>query len=112
MARWRARNPLRAIFKSKRSSARRRGIPFAIRFEDIRWPERCPALGTPLDYRVNLGHKRDPRTVPSFDRVNNDEGYVPGNVQIISNAANKIKNQFTAAEIRRVADWLELVASD
>jgi hypothetical protein len=43
----------------------------------------------------------------SLDRVDNNKGYVPGNVAVISGRANKIKNCGSAAEHRRIANWIE-----
>ena len=38
--------------------------------------------------------------------MDNSRGYEPGNVLVVSLAANSIKNQFTADEILSVAAWL------
>lgn len=106
---WRAGNARLAIFSTKRNNAKRAGIPFSITFEDVIWPDVCPALGTTLDYSASVGWGRDARVTPSFDRLDNNRGYEPGNVVIISRAANSIKSAFRAAEIRLVADWLDRV---
>ena len=46
--------------------------------------------------------------MPSIDRIIPSLGYVPGNVAVISLAANRIKSDCTdPAVFRRVADWLE-----
>ena len=102
------RHPKRRLFLYKKGNAKRKGIPFSIRYEDIVWPEFCPALGTRLDYSAGRqGHQlRDPRIVPSFDRLDNSKGYEPGNVVVISLAANSIKNEYTADEVLAVAAWL------
>lgn len=36
------------------------------------------------------------------------EGYVPGNVEVISFRANRIKNNGTADEHERIAQWMRL----
>ena len=107
--RHRRRDPRRYRFDVKRWNAKKAGIYFSLTFDDVTWPDRCPALGTTLDYSVFEGRK-DPRVVPSFDRIDAAVGYEPGNVVIISQAANVIKNEYTAAEIRAVADWLDSLA--
>ena len=43
---------------------------------------------------------------PSLDRIYPERGYVIGNVVIISNRANTIKNNATSEEIMKVANWL------
>jgi short subunit dehydrogenase-like uncharacterized protein len=112
MARTRAHeraNPKKRIFYSKRGAAKTRGVPFSLEFSDISWPDYCPALGTKLDYSLGIGHTKDPRITPSFDRLDNSLGYEPGNVVIISKAANSIKSSFTATDVQLVADWLRRV---
>lgn len=84
-------------------------MQFTVRFEDIVWPERCPALGTSLEYAAGRG-RLDPRVTASFDRIDSSKGYVPGNVQVISLLANVLKyRDTTPAELRSVADWLDSI---
>lgn len=108
---WQGRNPKRRIFSTKRANAKANGIPFSLRFEDVEWPDFCPVLGTRLQYSAGEGRgrgrgQRDPRITPSFDRIDPARGYEPGNVQIISFAANRIKAEFSAAEVQAVAEWM------
>lgn len=55
----------------------------------------CPVLGVPLV---------DGNT--SIDRIDPSKGYVPGNLQIISSKANRMKNNATVEELRRFAEWV------
>ena len=65
-------------------------------------PVRCPILGFPLQK-----HKLKPSfDSPTMDRIRPSLGYVAGNIQIISQRANVIKNDATAAEVRKVADYM------
>jgi hypothetical protein len=110
--RRRARDPRRYKFEQKRRSCLSRGEPFMLAFEDVLWPETCPALGIPLDYSGAGPGRTGPRdNSPSFDRINPTAGYVAGNVAIISNRANSIKQNATAAELRAVADWCEAMSN-
>lgn len=69
---------------------------------DIQWPTHCPILGIELDY---FAEKRQENS-PSFDRKDSTKGYIKGNVQIISWRANRIKNDGTEEEHRRIADFM------
>ena len=67
-------------------------------------PERCPVFDIQLVWNsVKRSHNS-----PSLDRIEATKGYVPGNVWVISWRANDIKNDATPAELRRVADAIEV----
>lgn len=104
--RWRIRNPEMRIWSTARSRAKMRGIEFSITIEEIVIPERCPVFGTALVTGHGRGRGiRDES--PSLDRVNNSKGYVSGNVAVISGRANKIKNEGSAEDHRKIADWID-----
>jgi hypothetical protein len=44
---------------------------------------------------------------PTIDRIENDKGYVEGNVAIISFRANSIKHDATIDELRAVLAYME-----
>ena len=73
-----------------------------LQVSDLTWPTHCPALGLELDYTG-----KDPIRGWSIDKLNPAQGYVPGNVAIVSRLANTIKSNATADQIRRVADWVD-----
>lgn len=83
------------MLESARHRAKKRGIEFSITTDDIVIPERCPLLGIPL--LRHTGYRSDSN--PSLDRIDNSKGYVPGNVQVISLRANRLKSDATLAEL-------------
>ena len=93
-----------AAFTRKRQNARQRGIEFSIVMSDIEWPLYCPILGLKLAWLEEEGRQENS---PSFDRFDPTKGYVKGNVYIISWRANRIKNDGSAEEHRKIADYLE-----
>lgn len=88
--------------------ASKAGVPCTITHADIRavWPADalCPALGLPLVW--GLHGKGSVPEGASLDRIRPSEGYVPGNIAILSRRANAIKLDATASEILAVGQWL------
>ncbi|WP_422049716.1 hypothetical protein [Shimia sp.] len=93
----------KAMVRAAKARAAKAGVPFNITPEDISIPHSCPVLDIPLI--VGSGKPTD--NSPSLDRVVPALGYVRGNVLVISNRANRIKNNATVAELRQVADFFE-----
>lgn len=98
-----------AIFKRTKSRAKSAGTIFNIEFEDLVWPDVCPVLGLPLDYRA-LADKRGPASsrrerVPSIDRIDSSRGYEKENVVVVSWRANRLKNNAAIEELRQLSDF-------
>lgn len=79
--------------------ASKSGLPFTITEEDIFIPADCPCLGIPL--RVAAGVVDD--YSPTLDRLDNNRGYEPDNIWVISNRANLIKSVSTVDELFKIA---------
>lgn len=94
----------RRKFLAKKANAARAGWKWEIDFGDIEWLTHCPILGVELNYFTPVRVENS----PSFDQIDPGKGYVKGNIQIMSWRANRIKNDGSAEEHRRVADWLDL----
>lgn len=92
----------RSLFATARKRARAKGRDFTIKVEDIEWPKDglCPILQVPL--KKHRG-KIEPNT-PTLDRINQEKGYIPGNVKVISWTANYVKAELTPNQIERM--WL------
>lgn len=88
------------------NKCRDQGIPFNITADDLMpAPLKCPVFGFKLNwYKDGRGGADDS---PSIDRLIPEEGYVPGNVKLISLKANRIKNDSDLSELRMVADWVK-----
>jgi len=97
-------------FRRKKQNCKNLNVLFDVEFDDIEWPTHCPVLGIELDYYGMLG-SRNPASV-SFDRIDSSIGYIPGNVHIISWKANRIKNDGTAEEHRKIADYIDKYLSN
>jgi len=98
-------HPMYKRLQLTRSRATANGIPFSISEADFaELPTHCPALGIELQYDGNRG-KGAFDDSPSLDRIVPSLGYVPGNVVIISQRANRIKNDATVEELVKIAEF-------
>lgn len=77
--------------------ASRLGVEFALS-EVMPLPTHCPALGITL---TPGGRRRD--SSPSLDRIDPAQGYVPGNVRIISDRANRLKGNRSLEQLKALA---------
>lgn len=94
--------PKHQVWGHARKRARMNGIPFSITVEDIpEIPMHCPVLGILLKANITAGPLD---SSPSIDRLVPALGYVPGNIRIISNRANRIRSDASAEELRRIAE--------
>lgn len=90
-------NPEKYIFQNCKKRANR-GIEFNLTQEDIILPPVCPILQTDWEFHSQYA--------PSVDRIDNDKGYVKGNIQILSRKANTMKNSASIEELRNFARWV------
>ena len=87
-----------------KSRAKRNNIPFNLTIDDIVIPDVCPVLGIPI--QKNHGHQGYFNDSPSVDRIIPELGYTKGNVRVISNRANLLKNNATIEELELVLEDL------
>lgn len=88
-----------------RDRAKQRGLECTITIEDIEsvMVDVCPVLDIPLTVN-ELGSSRD--NSYSLDRIDNNKGYVPGNIQIISGKANNMKSNATLEELEALVAYM------
>ena len=90
----------------KRNHANQRGIEFSLTLSDLLpIPTVCPVLGIPIIIGADDTPKGPHDNALSFDRIDSSKGYVPGNVLLISQRANRIKNDSTPAELSKLAEF-------
>ena len=92
------------LLENARRRAKKKSLEFSITLDDIIIPEYCPLLGIKLqlggDGIFNMSS-------PSLDRIDNSQGYVKGNVAVISLKANKLKSDLSLDELRSLASTLQ-----
>jgi hypothetical protein len=91
------------MVRNARNRAKLAGVPFDITKDDIIIPTHCPVLGIPLVHGKGRGGSND--NSPSLDKIRPAEGYVRGNIIVISKRANRIKSDATIKELRDVASF-------
>lgn len=103
-ARWREKmkkDARRRLLNHLRNAAARRGVEFNLQKNDIdtllvSLPEFCPVFPN-IKLVYEIGYKGDDHA--EVDRINNDHGYISGNIRFISRRANRIKSDATAQEL-------------
>lgn len=104
---WQKRHRSWYILKNAQYRAKRDGLPFYIKIEDVVIPEICPVLGIRLEFSPGPGGRGFGDSSPSLDKIVPSLGYVPGNIRVISYRANSLKKDATADELRAVLDYVE-----
>jgi len=101
---WRADNVELWAYTMLKARAKREGIPFDLNVSDVSVPSHCPILGMPLVRSKGRGPKADS---PSVDRIDPSKGYTKGNVWVVSQLANRMKNNATPEQLHQFADWVK-----
>ena len=88
--------------KSNEKRVKNNRINIDISPDDIVLNDYCPFFNTKLNYNNSegQGNKLNDTKFYSIDRIDNNIGYVKGNVQIISRLANRIKFDATNDELK------------
>lgn len=95
--------PEKHLFCSAKKRAKEKDLDFNIELSDIVIPEYCPVLNIKLEFNKN----RPCDNSPSLDRINNNEGYVKGNVRVISYRANSLKRDGSIEEFERIINYIK-----
>lgn len=96
--------PENKMFRRAKSRAKDRGIEFSITLEDVVIPKFCPILGVEL--KAHKGRSGGNPESPALDRIDNNKGYVKGNVMVMSHLANMMKSSATTEQMILFAEWV------
>lgn len=92
------------MWRRAKNRAKVRGRVFDIEVEDILLPTVCPVFGFPL--RENKGRSGAFFDSYSLDRIDNDKGYVQGNIQVISQLANAMKADASVEQLLKFSRFM------
>ena len=79
---------------------------FDVEYHEIVFPKHCPILGMELNYFAT-NYRVD--NYPTFDRIDNNKGYVKGNVHVVSWRANRIKNDGSLEDFNKIVAFLNKI---
>lgn len=89
------------IYSNARARAKSKKQEFTITRNDVIIPEFCPILGIKLEV-LDSGRTG---SSPSIDRLDNEKGYTPENILVISDRANTLKSDSTQEERRKIYNF-------
>jgi len=89
------------MFCTAKQRASRANIEFSITEQDIVIPEYCPLLGMKL---TNIFGEGRVQSNASLDRIDSSKGYTKDNIQIISDLANRMKQEATPEQLLAFAN--------
>lgn len=95
-------NPIACLIRNARYRSKISGVPFTITINDLVIPEFCPVFG----FKLEVTNDVPGDCSPSLDRIIPELGYVKGNVQIISNLANRMKSNASPEQLKLFAKWI------
>lgn len=103
---WQEKNVRKMLLYFARNNAKKNKRDFSLVLDDIpEIPIFCPVfpwIRIEVNYDGRSKGKR--QNVPSLDRINNNLGYVKGNVRVISVRANKLKSNGVLREFKALAE--------
>ena len=105
---YQEKDPRDKLLYNAKQRANKDGKECTISRDDIIISELCPILGIPLISKEGRGRplgKENPNS-PELDRIDNSEGYVAGNICVISSKANVQKKDGNLYEFMAIVGYL------
>ncbi len=103
-SKWQEANIATLLFHTSKSRAKKVGLEFNLEKSDIIVPIYCPILGILLDHSRGRGRRFNGA---SLDRIDSTKGYLKGNVQVISDLANRMKSDATIEQLKSFSNWIQ-----
>lgn len=103
---YRANNPARVLLNACKASARQRNHECNLTLEDVKLllePMICSVTGLALSWDAKGEGDKCRWLAPSIDRIDNNVGYVLGNVRVVCVAFNKMRSDIPDEVVMTVA---------
>ena len=92
------------MLRRAKARAKERGLDFNLELSDISIPKICPVLG--LELICHEGRSGGQPNSPALDRIDNNKGYIKGNIMVVSHRANMMKVDASPEELVMFAKWV------
>jgi len=92
------------MLRRAKQRAKDKGLDFDLSVEDVAIPKFCPILE--IELKMHKGRSGGNPNSPALDRIDNNKGYVKGNVMVMSHLANMMKSSATTEEMVKFAKWV------
>lgn len=89
------------LYKSAKGRSKKYNIKFNLNLDDIVIPDMCPVLGIQLIQGDRVSFDGS----PTLDRIIPELGYTKDNIIVVSMKANRIKNNATLDELKKVYEY-------
>lgn len=93
---WIRDNQVARLYQSCKSNALKRNLEFNLSKEDLLIPEYCPILNIKL---TNISEQGRVKSNASVDRIDSTKGYTKDNILVVSDLANRMKQNATQEEL-------------
>lgn len=99
----REQNPIKYLLRQAKYRAKKKGIEFSLKYEDLIIPEFCPVFG----FRLGFSKGRRQAFSYSIDRLDNSKGYTKENTRVISWKANQYKGNLTIEDVEALLKYMK-----
>jgi hypothetical protein len=96
------------LLRNASKRAKDKGLVFSIVKEDIVIPDVCPLLGI----KIMIANHTANDNSPSLDRIIPEKGYTKENIQVVSQRANRIKDNASLEELETITENLRKIISN
>lgn len=96
---YKIRQPISYLLIRCRIRAKKKNLEYNLSREDIVIPKFCPVLGI----KITFGQEK--YNSPSIDRIDNNKGYIKGNIIVVSVKANELKRDSSFEERQQLVDF-------